>query len=110
MPLPSLGRTSPELAFDDRSMFKPRRDLSMEALGVDPELMRVMLERRRRQGITGRGEERPTFSMSDRPPGYAGLAAPTDPRILAALLRRKKLMDEIEASKAPMIPPPGYMT
>jgi len=48
--------------------------------------------------------------MSDRPPGYAGLAAPTDPRILAALLRRKKLMDEIEASKAPMIPPPGYMT
>jgi hypothetical protein len=101
MPGFGLKRSSGQLASDDRTQFMPDRELFMSDSGIDPEVLRMIMERRRRQGMAGRAQDIPTYSPPARQAGYSGAVGSEDPRVLAALLRRKRLIDEINASRAP---------
>jgi hypothetical protein len=69
--------------------------------GVDPNLLRLLAKRRRKQGLAGTVTE-----PGQRPPeGGAGTvmgkSGPIDPRLRAAMLLRKKLRERVAQAKAP---------
>ena len=68
--------------------------------GVDPNLLRLLAERRRKQGLTG-----PAFTPPPQAPqaapGIAPQAAPMNPQLRAALLLRQRRRQQFSQQQAP---------
>jgi len=69
--------------------------------GVDPNLLRLLAQRRQEQGLLGGG----MTERGQRPPeqtqGFKVQSSPIDPRMRAALLLRRKLRQQQEQAQAP---------
>lgn len=68
--------------------------------GIDPNLLRLLAERQRKQGLAGQSTI-PTQQPPQPAPGVQPQAAPMSPRLRAALMLQQRRRQQMQQQQAP---------
>ena len=71
-----------------------------QGAGIDPNLLRLLAERKRKQGIAGPMAP-PQQQAPQASPGVQPQTAPMNPRLRAALLLRQRRRQQVQQPQAP---------
>ena len=97
MPLPDRSLSAKENQFAKPSFEAPG---GVSPAEVDPNLLRLLAERKRRQGLSG-PQTTPGMQPPQQEQGFKVQGAPIDPRIRAAMLLRDKMRARYQQQTAP---------
>ena len=68
---------------------------------IDPNLLRLLAERQRKQGLVGNKPVAPTQRPPTPAPGTQPQTAPMNPRLRAALMMRQRRRQQMQQQQAP---------
>jgi len=97
MSLPDRSLSAKENQFSKPSYEAPGRFSPAE---VDPNLLRLLAERKRRQGISG-PQTNPGMQAPQPAQGFKVQGAPIDPRLRAAMMLRDRFRQRYQQQTAP---------